>query len=35
MVSVKGAGGLSPAASATEGLYAMAWAVNILNDTLG
>ena len=35
MVSAKGAGGLSPAPSVTEGLYAMAWAVNILNDTLG
>ncbi len=35
MVAVKEAGGLSPAASTAEGLYAMAWATNIFNDTLG
>jgi len=35
MVAVKGAGGLSPNASAVEGLYAMAWFSNILSDTLG
>lgn len=35
MVPVKGAGGLSPAASAVEGLYAMAWFSNIMADTLG
>jgi NADH dehydrogenase FAD-containing subunit len=35
MVPVQGAGGLSAAASLREALYAMAWATNILNDTLG
>lgn len=35
MVVVPGAGGLSPAPSAAEGLFAMAWATNIMNDTLG
>jgi NADPH-dependent 2,4-dienoyl-CoA reductase/sulfur reductase-like enzyme len=35
MVPAPGAGGLSPAPNAVEGLYAMAWATNILNDTLG
>ncbi|MBK9574264.1 MAG: FAD-dependent oxidoreductase [Rhodoferax sp.] len=35
MVVVPGAGGLSPAPSASEGLFAMAWATNIMNDTLG
>lgn len=35
MVTVPGAGGLSPAPSQVEALYAMAWAANIMNDTLG
>jgi len=35
MVPAEGAGGLSPAPNVTEGLYAMAWATNIMNDTLG
>lgn len=35
MVPVAGAGGLSAAPNVTEGLYAMAWAANIMNDTLG
>lgn len=35
MVAVQGAGGLSPAPSQVEALYAMAWATNIMNDTLG
>lgn len=35
MVAVKGAGGLSEEASSTEAIYAMSWANNILNDTLG
>jgi sulfide dehydrogenase [flavocytochrome c] flavoprotein chain len=35
MVAVKGAGGVSSEASATEGIYAMAWANNILNDSIG
>jgi NADPH-dependent 2,4-dienoyl-CoA reductase/sulfur reductase-like enzyme len=35
MLPVKGAGGLSPAPTSGEGVYAMAWAINILNDTLG
>lgn len=35
MVVVPGAGGLSPAPSASEGLFAMAWATNIMNDALG
>ncbi len=34
MVAAPGAGGLSPEASATESLYAMSWAGNIMNDTL-
>lgn len=34
MVVVPGSGGLSPAPSSTEGLFAMAWASNILSDTL-
>ena len=34
MVAVAGSGGLSPAASAVEGDYAMAWARNIWADTL-
>lgn len=35
MVPAPGAGGLSPSANSVEGIYAMAWATNILNDTLG
>jgi hypothetical protein len=35
MVAAPGAGGLSAAPSASEALFAMAWATNILNDTLG
>lgn len=35
MVPAPGAGGLSPSPSTVEGLYAMAWATNIMNDTLG
>lgn len=35
MAVVKGAGGLSPEASAVEGLYAMAWFGNLMSDTLG
>ncbi len=35
MVAVKGAGGLSDAASTLEGVYAMAWLTNILDDTIG
>ncbi len=35
MVAAPGAGGLSESATTTEGLYAMAWATNIMNDTLG
>jgi sulfide dehydrogenase [flavocytochrome c] flavoprotein subunit len=35
MVPAPGAGGLSQAPSVIEALYAMAWAANILNDTLG
>jgi sulfide dehydrogenase [flavocytochrome c] flavoprotein chain len=35
MVPAPGAGGLSEAPSTVEGLYAMAWATNILNDALG
>ena len=35
MVAVKGAGGLSAEATTAEGIYAMAWANNILSDTLG
>jgi NADPH-dependent 2,4-dienoyl-CoA reductase/sulfur reductase-like enzyme len=33
MVPVQGAGGLSPEPNTTEGLMAVAWAFNILNDT--
>jgi len=35
MVAAPGAGGLSSAPSVTEGLFAMSWANNIMNDTLG
>jgi sulfide dehydrogenase [flavocytochrome c] flavoprotein chain len=35
MVAVKGAGGVSPEASGIESIYAMGWANNILNDTVG
>lgn len=35
MAVVKGAGGLSPEASAVEGLFAMAWFSNLMSDTLG
>lgn len=35
MVAVPGSGGLSSAPSGTEALYAMSWAGNIMNDTLG
>lgn len=35
MLTVPGSGGLSSAASALEGHYAMAWAANIWADTLG
>lgn len=35
MVPAKDAGGLSTAPTAAEGVYAMSWATNILNDTLG
>ena len=35
MVAAPGAGGLSAAPSVTEGLFAMSWANNIMNDTLG
>jgi hypothetical protein len=35
MLPVPGAGGLSAEPSVIEGIYAMAWATNILNDTLG
>jgi sulfide dehydrogenase [flavocytochrome c] flavoprotein chain len=35
MVPAKDAGGLSERASTAEGLFAMAWATNILMDTLG
>ena len=35
MVAAKEAGGLSGAPSVAEGLYAVAWAANIMNDTLG
>jgi NADPH-dependent 2,4-dienoyl-CoA reductase/sulfur reductase-like enzyme len=35
MVSVKEAGGLSVEPTVGEGVYAMAWAINIMNDTLG
>jgi NADPH-dependent 2,4-dienoyl-CoA reductase/sulfur reductase-like enzyme len=35
MVAAPGSGGLSAAPTVAEGLYAMAWAGNIMNDTLG
>lgn len=35
MVAAQGAGGLSPKPNMLEGIYAMAWATNILNDSLG
>jgi NADPH-dependent 2,4-dienoyl-CoA reductase/sulfur reductase-like enzyme len=35
MVVAPGSGGLSPAPTMVEGLYAMSWAGNIMNDTLG
>lgn len=35
MVAVKGAGGLSNAATAAEAVHAMGWAYNILYDTFG
>ena len=35
MVPAPGAGGLSDAPDVTEGLCAMAWASNILSDTMG
>jgi sulfide dehydrogenase [flavocytochrome c] flavoprotein chain len=35
MVAAAGAGGLSAAPTATEAIYAMAWAANIMSDTLG
>ncbi len=35
MSAVPGAGGLSSAATSEEGFMALAWAFNILNDTLG
>lgn len=35
MVAVPGAGGESAAATSEEGFMAVAWAFNILNDTLG
>lgn len=35
MVVVKGAGGLSKAASSTEAVHAIGWAFNILHDTFG
>lgn len=35
MVAAKGAGGLSAEPTMAEGLYAMSWAANIMNDTLG
>ena len=35
MVAVPGSGGLSSEASLAEGIFAMSWANNILNDTLG
>ena len=35
MLPVPGAGGLSSEPNMIEGIYAMAWATNILNDTLG
>jgi sulfide dehydrogenase [flavocytochrome c] flavoprotein subunit len=35
LLVVPGSGGLSPAASELEGIYAMSWARNIWDDTLG
>ncbi len=35
MVAAPGAGGLSTEPNIAEGIYAMAWATNIMNDTLG
>jgi hypothetical protein len=35
MVPAPGAGGLSEAPSTVEAIWAMAWATNIMNDTLG
>jgi len=35
MVPAPGAGGVSAQPSTMEGLYAMSWATNIMNDTLG
>ena len=35
MVPAQGAGGLSPAPTMSEGVYAMGWATNIVADTLG
>lgn len=35
MVAVPAASGVSAAPSAVEGIYAMAWATNIMNDTIG
>lgn len=35
MVPAPGAGGVSPSPTTTEGIYAMSWATNIMNDTLG
>ena len=35
MLAAEGAGGLSAEPSVAEGVYAMSWATNILNDTLG
>ena len=35
MVTAPGSGGLSSAPSAAEGMFAMSWVSNILNDTLG
>jgi sulfide dehydrogenase [flavocytochrome c] flavoprotein chain len=35
MITSPGSGGLSAAPSAAEALFAMAWAANIMNDTLG
>ncbi|MDP2417041.1 MAG: FCSD flavin-binding domain-containing protein [Hydrogenophaga sp.] len=35
MVPAPGAGGVSAQPNTVEGLYAMAWATNIMNDTLG
>lgn len=35
MVPAPGSGGVSSQANSVEGIYAMAWATNIMNDTLG